>query len=265
MAERLGRELGERGVTPFVDARDILPGQDLVLTINDALTQSDYFVLLWSRNTVGRRWVDLEWTAALARDLEDRRCFLFVVRLDDTPLPLILTMRRYLDAFGSWETVADELAGAWRRDQAVGLPVLPAPVGVDLGEGPTSVLYVRNRALSVAHTVAVPSSATGRELEKAVRTSLALPDQVTELGGKVGLTFHYQLRHRGQEIADQPLPALHITEGSMIDLEVELETWDSDGTVCRTTYRTNGYSGLPPEMIHKLVNSGIGHLRPRRG
>lgn len=263
MAERLGKELEELGIEPFVDVQHILPGRDLVLTINDALTQSDYFVLLWSRNTVDRPWVDLEWTAALARDLEDRRSFLFVVRLDDTPLPVILTMRRYLDAFGSWTTVADELAAAWRRDQAVGLPVLPAPAGADLDCGPTCVLYVRNRALSVVHTVAVSCMATGQQLEKTVRSALALPDQVTELDGKVGMTFHYRLCHRGEVIADSTLPALHITDGSMIDLEVELEAWGPDGSVSRTTYRRDEPSGLPPAMIRKLVNAGFDHLRPR--
>ncbi|WP_020670260.1 toll/interleukin-1 receptor domain-containing protein [Amycolatopsis nigrescens] len=270
MAERLGKELDERGIEAFIDVQHILPGENLVLAIDKAIDESDYFVLLWSRHTVDRPWVDLEWTTALARDLDRRRSFLFVVRLDSTPLPPILGMRRYLDAFGSWEAVADELAATWHRDREVGMPVLPALREVDVFDGePTIVLYVRNLDLSVAHVVAMPSSVTGAELKDEVRKALALPDRVPALDGKVGLNFHYRFSIDGETIPDQS-SALRITDGSMIDLEVTMSSWGPKGSNGDVTYRRKALGSerdepakLHPDMPHVLINSAFEHLEPR--
>ncbi|MGH3971739.1 MAG: toll/interleukin-1 receptor domain-containing protein [Pseudonocardiaceae bacterium] len=161
-AERLRRDLREREIEAFV----FPPAGNIVLDINRALTQSDYFVLLWSRACRDRPWVDAEWSAAFARELQERRSFLFIVRLDTTPLPSLLAPRQYLDAVGGdWDELVNELAASWHRDMSVGEPVLPAPQppGADNGGiQRTIVLYVRNRALSVAHTVAVPEESTGQ-------------------------------------------------------------------------------------------------------
>ncbi len=175
MAERLRQDLKECDIEAFVFS----PGGNLVLDINRALTQSDYFVLLWSRASRDRPWVDAEWSAAFARELQERRSFLFIVRLDKTPLPPLLAPRQYVDAFdNNWGELVGELAAIWHRDRAVGEPVLPAPhsAAKNDGEGkrPIIVLYIRNRALSVAHVIAVPKESKGQELESLVRKHSAL-------------------------------------------------------------------------------------------
>jgi hypothetical protein len=252
-AEQLGRELARRGIEPFVDVVSIVAGDNIVLAIERAITHSDFFVLLWSEHTVRRPWVTHEYTIALGRDLDHEPAFLFVVRLDDTPVPLSLSMRKYLDVAIGWETVADQLTAAWRRDSAIGLRVLPAPEQAPAREGDI-VVYVRNRALSVAHLVRAPKSPTAGQLMDTVRAALRLPDKVTELDGKVGMTFHYRLSAEGEPVAD----------GDVVDLEVDLEPWGPAGPLSRYTFRDVGPAGLPPAMIRKLVNAGLGHLRPRQ-
>lgn len=259
MAERLGEELAQRGIEPFVDVVGIVAGDNIVLAIERAITQSDFFVLLWSQHTVERPWVTHEYTIALGRDLDHEPAFLFVVRLDDTPVPLSLSMRKYLDVSIGWGTVADQLTAAWRRDLAVGLRVLPAPEPQPARES-DMVLYVRNRAFSVAHLVSVVPSPTAEQLMDTVRAALRLPDKVTELNGKVGMTFRYRLAADGEPIVD----ATRLAAGDVIDLEVEVEPWGPGGQLSRYTFWDDGPAGPQPAMIRKLINTGLGHLRPRQ-
>lgn len=266
MAERLRQDLEKRDIEAFV----FPPGGNLVLDINRALTQSDYFLLLWSQASVDRAWVDAEWSAAFARELQERRSFLFIARLDMTPLPPLLAPRRYLDAFdNNWDQFVNELASTCHQDGAVGEPVLPAPHSMLTESGdverPSIDLYVRNRALSVAHVVAVPEESTGRELQRLVRSALALPDIAERFGGAVGMRFHYQLRNVDEPIpSDKTLVELHVTDGTTIELEVEVEV-EAFGPTKSSPIIANrrGVSkDLSPAATQSLINSNFGHLIP---
>jgi hypothetical protein len=264
-AKRLGQDLVRAGIKTFVDEQDITPGGVFPLAINRALTQSDYYVLLWSQASVDRPWVEAEWSAALTRDLTERRSFLFVVRLDKTPVPLLLAARRYLDAFEDWDGVVDELLSTWRRDWAVrrnGSYVLPAPHWAAV-QRPSIVLYIRNRDLSVEHVLAVPEQSTGEELERQVHTGLALKGSVTQFGGTVGMRFFYKLKHAKQPIPrDKTLVELGITHGATIELEVQMQQFGPNGSSPIETYRYRDATRLPPATTRLLINAAFGHLRP---
>ncbi|WP_158839381.1 toll/interleukin-1 receptor domain-containing protein [Saccharothrix deserti] len=262
-ARLLAKEFGARGFDAFVDELSIAPGADLLLAINRGIDESDYFVLLWSRHTLDRKWVAAEWTAALARDLDQRRCFLFVVRLDDTPLPTLLAPRKYLDADDDLVAVADALAAVWRRDSGVGTPVLPPP-GQSAVSGPTITVYVRNRALAVAHAVKVPAATTGRSLKNLVRLALALPDQETKFDGAVGIRFGYELLRGEERIPDDMAAVAGLADGDTVDLEVRMESFGPDGTFAKSAFRQDSSGGLPPEMVQRLVRSAFDHLIPRQ-
>ncbi|WP_328609132.1 toll/interleukin-1 receptor domain-containing protein [Amycolatopsis sp. NBC_00345] len=264
-AKQLREDLRLLGIDAFVDDTSIEPGRDFVLALNTALAESDYYVLLWSRHTVDRPWVDLEWSAAFVQDLSAaRRSFLFIVRLDDAELPPLLAPRKYLDAYPDWAAMVSRLVTAWRQDLAVGTPVLPAP-GPRCAAGPQIRLYVRNQALSVAHQVPVPVGATGAQLMAEVRSALELEDAETRFGGKVGLRFEYELHHRGLPVSDRPLSELGITEDSVLDLTVTMEPFGPDGTGSPIVYRAARPSSavLAPAMLGALLKSAFGHLEPR--
>jgi len=263
-AERLRQDLQKRDIEVF----SFPPGGNLVLEINRALTQSDYFILLWSQASVDRPWVNAEWSAAFARELQERRSFLFIVRLDTTPLHPLLAPRHYLDAFDNWDEMVNELAITWRRDRAVGEPVLPPPHSVATYNGdahaPTIVLYVRNRALSVAHLIVVPEKSTGQELRDLVRDALALPDIETKFNGAVGMRFDYQLKNAEKQIPvdETPLSELHITDGAIIDLEVQVESFGPAGPSPTIMYRQGESAGLSPVLTRSLIKSAFDHLIP---
>lgn len=262
-ADRLRRDLDKHGIgAPLFE-----PGKDLVQAINRALTQSDYFVLLWSKNADGRPWVEAEWSAAFVRQLREQRSFLFIVRLDMTRLPALLAPRHYLDAFDdNWTEMVNELVAAWRQDRGVGVPVLPAP-GPELAvhgaaHDPTIELYVRNKQLSVAHVIAVPENSTGQQLERQVHKDLALPHDETKFNGRVGPRFCYQLKHAERQIPvdNTPLADLGIKDRSNIDLEVQVQWVGPTGPSSTVTYR--GGPSSDPALALKQ-SPAFAHLIPR--
>ncbi|MGH3855619.1 MAG: toll/interleukin-1 receptor domain-containing protein [Pseudonocardiaceae bacterium] len=265
LAERLHHDLKERDIETSV----FPPGVNLVLDISKALTQSDYFVLLWSRAAADRPWVEAEWSAAFARELQERRSFLFIVRLDRTPLPALLAARHYLDAADhNWNGIVNELAALWVQDRSVGEPVLPAPRSIPTESNTDGrrnlVLYVRNRALSVAHVIAAPEELTGLQLECLVCAELALPDIEEKFGGTVGMRFFYRLKNAHGTISGNPgkLVDLHISDGGIIDLEVQVESFGPGGSFPVITYRKGASTGLSPAATRSLVNSAFSHLIP---
>jgi hypothetical protein len=264
-AERFRQDLSERDIEAFVFPL----GGNLVLDINRALAQSDYFVLLWSQAAVDRQWVDMEWSAAFARELKERRSFLFIVRLDRTPLPTLLAARQYIDAVdNNWNELVNELAAIWLQDRAVGEPVLPAPYSTITTNGDNGrrniVIKVRNRALSVAHVIAVPEESTGQKLENLVRVALALPDIAEKFGGAVGMRFFYQLYNAGTAISGdgRKLTELHIMDGDTIDLEVQVESFGPGGESSVVTHRGGESMSLSPATTRSLINSAFSHLIP---
>jgi hypothetical protein len=279
MAERLAADLLPHGVETFIDADDIPPGADLVLSINKAMAESDHYVLLWSRNCLDRPWVEAEWAAAYARQLNERRSFLFVVRLDETPLPLLLSVRRYLDGFRGWPAVAPELAAHWRGDLGAGTPVFPPPsparvaemAAAHNGDSPTRVaepsaiaVLVRNWALGVSHVVGVAPESTGEDLLPTVRTTLALPDSQSQLDGALEVRFSYRLLRDGDPIPDKPLADQGIIDGVVLNLEVRVQASGPDGPFGEKLYRGTAdvLPGVSERSIRALVDAAFAHLLP---
>ena len=254
-ALELRAALREHGVRAFVDDCDIPLGADVVLTLNRELARSDYYVLLWSKAAVDRPYVDAEWTAAYAKELAERRAFLFVMRLDATPLPPLLAPRKYLDAT-DWDDAVARLVAAWQRDLAQRVPVVPQPRPTT----PGMTVYVRNHALGVAHTVTTTPDATGQELYEQVRWALDLPDQESRFGGRVGLRFSYRLLARDEPLPDKPLSDVDITEGDTLDLEVLVEPFGPDGPQENWVMRAD--KGPNRKLLSTMLRSAFRHLAP---
>jgi len=272
-AMRFSQDLARAGIHTFVYDQSIRPAENFVLAINRALAQSDYYTLLLSRASVESWWVEQEWSAAFTREHEESRSFLFVARLDGTPLPPLLATRRYLDAFDDWDAVVKELAATWHEDwtrRGNGAHTQPSPpfaVGTAGAPCRTVALTVRNRDLSVGLVLAVPERWTGRELERRVRAELALPDDSKMSIGKmtVELRFHYRLEHGGKPISpDQPIVDQKITNGAEIDLVIRKEELPPGGHPRSTEFRGRrpSPSAIPPGIVEHLIDAALGHLLP---
>lgn len=252
-AELLRQHLSEAGSDAFLDEVPATPEEAVAQT----LTESDYYVLLWSEAFASSPWMKAEFTAALARTFSKRGSFLFIVRLDDSPLPPLLAERRCLDVVRlGWQEVAAQLARAWHRDRAVGLPVRPAP-HPNPQDVSSSSLYVRSRDLGVAFVVSVPAQATGSELMEVVRTGLALPDVLSALDDAISMRVEYRLTYQGE-----PIPALaplHLPDGATIDLEMAVESTGPRGPYSQREFRDES-----PSDERLSLAALFSHLTPKR-
>ena len=82
------------GFEPWIDTRDILPGQNWSTVIGEAIRKSDFMLVFISHNSVSKRgFVQREIRAALNILLErpEGEIFLIPVRLDDSNLPKLVT------------------------------------------------------------------------------------------------------------------------------------------------------------------------------
>lgn len=92
----------KHGAAPWLDAEQLLPGQDWNLEINKALDVSDAILICLSRNSVDKEgYVQREVRIALDRALEmpEGRIFLIPVRLEECELPSRLRSYQYVDLF----------------------------------------------------------------------------------------------------------------------------------------------------------------------
>ena len=266
-AERLVADLAALGIRAFFAPYDINPGENFPARLSRALADSDYYVLLVSTASTDRPWVEEEWAAALAREVNERRAFLFLLRLEPTPPPMLLSARHYLDAFADWDTAVQRLAEAWLRDWHTGqqgIHILPAPGLIDTVDHGTIGLYIFNKVLAVQHFMRVAPDLFGWQLYAQVRSALALQDGVSAIGGRVGLRFTYVLHHEDVPLSEQArLTQVGVHDGDSLDLTVTVESFGPNGTLQPVEYRHPDTSApSETQLTNMLLRQAFGHLLP---
>ncbi|HEX7309356.1 TIR domain-containing protein [Lentzea sp.] len=246
-AEQLRAELEERNVNAYLDETEVPPGGAGSAAVGEELATSDYYVLLWSANTARREWATEEWTAAVNLEVTRRRAFLFIVRLDEEPLPPLLAPRKHIDLVDA----ADRLVAIWRTDRKSELPVFPQPVAPE-PHGPTTAISVRSHDLGVTHVVMAPLHVTGAELYETVFDALRLPTEQATFDGSVGMRFSYELFQQNESIpTDQSTVEL---SSDLVDIAVRVEP----------TGARDGFSdeGLDVDQQRMLLVAAFRHLLP---
>lgn len=89
-ARGLGVHLQLVGAAVWLDEWEIQPGDSIPGKLNEGLAQFDVFLLLWSANAAGSRWVKSELESAIHAVMGDPSRKVIPVLLDDTPLPPLL-------------------------------------------------------------------------------------------------------------------------------------------------------------------------------
>jgi len=129
--EILYQRLVEAGFRPWMDTKDILPGEQWQSSIQRAIRDSDFIVVCLSENSVDRRgWIQREIKQALDawQGMLDSDIYLIPVRLHDCEAPESLGDFQWVDLFESdgWDRLVKALqVGVDRRatrDVAVAEP-----------------------------------------------------------------------------------------------------------------------------------------------
>lgn len=97
IARRIADKLRESGVQVWFDLYELKAGDSLIKAIQNAISASDYLIVLLSPNSVDSVWVQKELNVALARELTTRDITLLPVVIADCEIPASLASRKYLD------------------------------------------------------------------------------------------------------------------------------------------------------------------------
>ncbi len=106
-ADRLYSAFRGRGYSPWLDKRNLLPGQNWPRRIEDAIASADFFVACFSANSVRKRGgfqAEVRFALDCARKRPVDEVFLVPVRLDECPVPSrIQRETQYVDLFPEFE------------------------------------------------------------------------------------------------------------------------------------------------------------------
>ena len=121
LAERLYEALEAEGFRPWMDVRNLLPGQNWPRAIERAIEFSDFFVPCFSRHSVNK-WGGFQAEIRYALDCARRAplddIFIVPVRLDDCRVPRSIQKEfQYIDLLPDWDRGLWRLLRMMRREK----------------------------------------------------------------------------------------------------------------------------------------------------
>ncbi len=96
-AKRLARELQKTGASIWFDEWQLRVGDSLRERIDDALSTSDYLLILLSPSSARSKWIRKEWSSAFSRELSSRSITVIPVLLADCQVPAEIASRQVID------------------------------------------------------------------------------------------------------------------------------------------------------------------------
>jgi hypothetical protein len=106
----LARRLRDSGLRVFYDEDSIALGDDIVISIEQALRLSRHILLVLSPQALSSRWVALEWATTIYRDPDAAQRTIIPVLREECDIPLPLARLKRLDATGDdWDAQMQEL------------------------------------------------------------------------------------------------------------------------------------------------------------
>ncbi len=108
-ARRLSRELTRQGIRTWIDEYEILPGDSIIQKISDGIRQSDFLVVILSKNSNKSNWVKYEIEQAFSDNKEASSIRIIPVRIDNSPMSENLKDIRFIDLTLNYDAGIDEL------------------------------------------------------------------------------------------------------------------------------------------------------------
>jgi hypothetical protein len=94
---RLTDDLKAHNLDVWFDEQELGVGDSIVQGVSAGLKDTDYFVLAISENSLQSKWVQQEFNAAMMSELSGKGVVVLPIRIDDAPIPPLLTDRIYAD------------------------------------------------------------------------------------------------------------------------------------------------------------------------
>jgi len=103
--------LKSKNIEVWFDQKDIKFGNDIVVRIDAALGECQYFVIFASKNYFANEWTKAEYQAANYLALSLKTLSILVVKLDDVALPPLIASSAYL-SLEQTENIGQEIKNA---------------------------------------------------------------------------------------------------------------------------------------------------------
>lgn len=100
VVERLYERLENDGLRPWMDKRDLLPGQDWEREIRRAIERADYFVACLSHHSISKRGFvqkEMQFALDVLGEIPPNQIYLVPVRLEPCQVPDRLSFLHYID------------------------------------------------------------------------------------------------------------------------------------------------------------------------
>lgn len=128
-------------------------------------------------------------------------------------------------------------------------------------------LFVVNEQLTLHHQFYVNPTMTGMEFYKIVHTELALKENVSTMGGRMGLKLHYQLLLNRMPLdnSETSLANAGVQDGAKIELKITVTQLVSTGISEPVDYRADEKSQntIPDAIKRQLLRNAFAHLIPQ--
>ena len=95
IARRLFEDMKKMGFDPWLDEAEIAVGECILTKINDGIANSDYIVIILSKNSVNSNWVEKEWKSKYWDEISSGLVTVLPILTDDCAIPKLLQTKKY--------------------------------------------------------------------------------------------------------------------------------------------------------------------------
>ena len=114
---QLAADLVANGIKVWLDEQRIRVGDSIPEKIAQGLAESDFYLVVNSRDSVQSAWVQKELNGALVREIERRRVAVLTIKIDDAELPESLRDKNYADFSKSYDEGLREVLEAIKAQE----------------------------------------------------------------------------------------------------------------------------------------------------
>lgn len=128
---KLAKDLNKLGITVWFDEWEIMVGDSITGTINDAINKSAFFGAVISEDSVKRPWVQKELQTAMLFQIERKIKILPIVLVTSENIPPFIMDLRYADFRGSYQIGLRDLVLAIKPSQAGTVKILHKELSIE--------------------------------------------------------------------------------------------------------------------------------------
>ncbi len=119
--DKLAINLVKSNIPIWLDRWELKVGDSITQKIQEVLSESDYLLMVFSKQSIESDWVKREMTAGLLREIEEKRAIILPVLLEDCKLPLFVRDKFYADFRSNFTSgfrqIEDALAAQFSQNQ----------------------------------------------------------------------------------------------------------------------------------------------------